>query len=191
MLKRLSNLRLLGIAALMLLLSVAIAIYPTLTFVRGFFMGTLHPLEQFDSGETLEFHDQTPYSHYVLSMEVDERNPPLPNMQIAVTASDGTVPHTEPVNRWNSIMGREFKQFLVIEPPADGRLTIRIDTEDNEDFLVYRRIEDVIEHELKRSTPLWLVACVPLVIMIVLVGILITRLMRDSDQLSLSLKDEL
>ncbi|MCA9274772.1 MAG: hypothetical protein KDA29_01990 [Phycisphaerales bacterium] len=191
MLKRLSNLRLLGIAALMLLLSVAIAIYPTLTFVRGFFIGTLHPLEQFDSGETLEFSDDSPYSRYVLSMEVDERNPPLPDMQVMITASDGTVPHTEPINRWNSIMGREFKQFLVIEPPADGRLTIRIDTEDNEDFLVYRRIEDVVEHELKRSTPLWLVACVPLVIMIVLMGILITRLIRDSDQLSLSLKDEL
>lgn len=191
MLKRLSNLRLLGIAALMLLLSVAIAIYPTLTFVRGFFIGTLHPLDQFDSGETLEFSDDSPYSRYVLSMEVDERNPPLPDMQVMITASDGTVPHTEPINRWNSIMGREFKQFLVIEPPADGRLTIRIDTEANEDFLVYRRIEDVVEHELKRSTPLWLVACVPLVIMIVLVGILITRLIRDSDQLSLSLKDEL
>jgi hypothetical protein len=190
MLNRLSNLHLLGIAALLLLLSLAIAIYPTLTFVRGFFMGTLHPLDQFDSGETVEFVDATPYSRYLLSMEVEERNPPLPDMQISVTDSSGNTPHTEQLNRWNAVMGREYKQFLVIEPPADGKLTIRIDTAENEDFLIFRNIEDVIEHEAKRSTPLWLVALLPLIAMLVLMGILITRLMRASEQVTLSLRED-
>ncbi len=188
MLRRLSNAHLLGIAALMLLLSVAVAFGPTIRFVRGFFVGTLHPLEQFDSGETVEFVDPDPYSGYLISMEVEERNPPLPDMEISISTSGGTTPETSRIDRWNSMMGREYKQFLVIEPPEDGRLTIRIDTEENEDFLIYRRIDDVLEREVRAAAPMWIAATVPLTLMIITLCIILTRLMRESDKPSLDLR---
>ena len=190
MLRRLSNAHLLGIAALMLLLSGVIAFAPTIRFVRGFFVGTLHPLEQFDSGETVEFIDPDPYSGYLLSMEVEERNPPLPEMDIAIATSDGGAPETSRIDRWNAMMGREYKQFLVIEPPEDGRLTIRIDTEENEDFLIYRRIDDVFEREIRAAAPLWITAAVPLMVMVVALGLILSRMMRESDKPSLDFRGE-
>lgn len=188
MLKRLSNAQLLGISALLLLLSVAIAILPTVSFLRGFMVGTLHPLEQFDSGETLEFVDPDPYSGYLISMEVDERNASLPPMQIQLTSSDGTETRTSRIDRWNSVMGREYKQFLVIEPPADGRFTIRIDTPDDEDFLIYRRIDDVIEREARSSAPIWIVASIPFVLMIIGLGIVFSRVMLNSDDPTIEIR---
>ena len=188
MLKRLSNAHTLGIAALLLLLSIMLAAPPTYAFVRGFVIGTLHPLDQFDSGETHAFHDPDPYSGYLLTMEVDTRNAPIPDMQIDLRASDGSAPTTHKVNRWSSMMGREYKQFLEIDPVKDGELTIRIDTQDNEDFLIYRNIGDVIEHEAKRAAPLWIAACIPFVCAVLLFVIAVARFVKNSGKLELGIE---
>lgn len=189
MLKRLSNLQLLGITVLLLVLSFGLAVYPTVSFVRGFFMGTLHPLELFDTGETVSFVDPTPYSGYLISMEVGERNAEVPALDIQLAKSDGSVPETIVIDRWNSIMGREYKQVLLIDPIPDGHLTIRIESEENQDFLLYRQIDDVLERELGRSMPLWIVALCPFVLTILCIGILMARYLREPDQPSLPLED--
>ncbi len=173
---------------ILVMLGLLIAAYPTYTFVRGLVIGSLHPLEQFDSGETLEFTDSDPYSGYLLSMEVDERNAAIPPMEIDLRTSDGTPPETSPIDRWNSIMGREYKQFLVIEPPTDGRLTIRIDTVDSEDFLIYRRIDDVFERSIRRSMPLWITAALPLLGGGILLGVVLVRLVNTSSRVELRIE---
>lgn len=85
-------------------------------------------------------------------------------------------------------MGREYKQFLVIEPPADGRLTIRIDTVDSEDFLIYRRIDDVFERSIRRSMPLWITAALPLLGGGILLGVVLVRLVNTSSRVELRIE---
>lgn len=190
MIARLSHLKLLLIALGMLIASILIAIYPSYTFVRGFVEGAMFPLEQFDSNETLEFRDETPYSGYILSLDVDHPDEPLPSVHVIVNSPDGEV-RTEEMSMWAKVFGREYRRFLIIDAPPSGRFDITVECESSEDFLIYRNVDDVLSREIKRSTPLWIAACVPLILMVITMAILITRLMRDSDQPSLSLKDEL
>jgi len=150
-------------AAGLFVLAVLVAVYPTVTFTRVFLTESLHPLETFDSGETIELNDPDPYSNYVLTMEVESRNAPVPSMDVTMTGSTGAEPSTRPMNRWTSIMGREYKQFLEIVQPGDGRLTITIRTDEPEDFLIYREMDDVFERAVNGSIVLWIVAAVPLV----------------------------
>lgn len=185
---RISIAGLLFIALVLLVLSIVIAVYPTYTFLRSFVVGSLHPLEQFDSGETLEFFDEDPYTGYLLSMEVDERNATIPPMEIEVRTSEGGRPETSPINRWNSVMGREYKQFLVIEPPADGRFTIMIETEDSEDFLIYRRIDDVFERAVHRSMVLWLLAALPLLGALAMLALVLMRVINSSSKVDLRIE---
>lgn len=185
---RISIAGLLFIALVLIVLGVLAAAYPSITFVRNFMIGSLQPLEIFDSGEQLNFVDEEPYSSYYLSMEVDERNADLPEMQIEILTSDGTPPVTSPINRWNSMMGREYKQFLVIEPPADGRLSITVSTPENEDFLIYRSIEDVFEREIRRAMPLWLLAALPFLGAVAMLGLVLMRLINTSSKVDLRIE---
>ena len=178
---------LLLVASGLLILCLLTVASPSLRFVRGVFTGSLHPLDQFDSGETLEFEDPQPYSNYLLAMEVDERHQAVPEMQVNIHTSTGEEPITRPINRWNSVMGREYTQFLIIESPIDGKLTITIETEQNQDFLIYREINDVLEHELKRVTPFWIGGIILLVLSVILFSIALMRLIRQSEQLDLQI----
>jgi hypothetical protein len=182
---RLSVAGMLLVALLMIVLFILIAAYPSVTFVRNMFVGTLLPLEQFDSGETLTFEDTGSYTGYLISMEVDERNADLPTMQVEILNSQGNAPVSSPLNRWNSVMGREYKQFIEIDPPDDGKLTITIETEESEDFLIHRRIDDVFEREVLRSTPLWIVSLIPLMIAVVLIAIAMIRMINESSKVDL------
>jgi hypothetical protein len=177
-----SKLTVLGIV--LVLLSILIATYPTLTFVKGFTMGTLHPIAEFESGEDFSFVDDDPYSSYLLSMSVSERNAPIPEMEVSIETPDGEVV-TESINRWNSVMGREYKQFLKIAPVESGKLRFRIDAEENEDFLLFRSINDVLDRELGRAIPIWLVALVPLMIAVGILGVILVRFINASSEINL------
>lgn len=185
---RISTAGLLFIAMVLIGLGLLTAAYPTFTFVRQFMISTLQPLEIFESGETIEFVDDDPYSDYYLSMEVDERNADLPEMQVDIVTSNGTAPVTSPINRWNSMMGREYKQFLVIEPPPDGQLSITITTAETEDFLIYRDVQDVFEHEIRRAMPLWVLAAVPLLVTVLILGLVLMRLINTSNKVDLRIE---
>lgn len=182
---RLSITTLLIIALVLFVLGVLLAILPTYSFIRNFAVGTLHPLEVFDSGEAVEFIDDNPYSGYLLSVEVDELSAPLPEMNIVITTSDGTSPQTSEINRWNTLMGRDYKQFLMIEPPADGLLNIQINTPENEDFLIYRRIDDVLEREIRRTLPEWTVSSIPILGSLAILMRILIRMITTSSNLDL------
>lgn len=174
-----------GLVALgLIFLSLLIAVYPTITFVRGLTTETLHPVAQFESGEHFEFVDPDPYSGYLLSMTVTQRDAQLPPMEISVVNSAGEVTG-EPINRWNSVMGREYKQFLRIPAQRDGKLTIQIDTPENEDFLIYRRIDDVASRAISRAMPLWILSLVPLGIAVLLLGVILVRAVNSSSSVHL------
>lgn len=174
-----------GLIALgLILLSVVIAAYPTFTFVRSMVIESLHPIALFESGEEFAFVDQDPYSDYLLSMTVTERDAALPAMEISMLNADGAVTGT-PMNRWNSVMGREYKQFLRIPAQADGKLTIRVDTPENEDFLIFRRIPDVIAQARSNAFPLWMTSLIPLVFAVALLGIILLRSINDSSNIRL------
>ncbi|MDF1809197.1 MAG: hypothetical protein P1U42_05820 [Phycisphaerales bacterium] len=174
-----------GLCALALILfAFLIAVYPTIRFVRGFTTGTLHPVAEFESGEFFEFHDTDPISAYYISMSVSSRDAQLPEMDLSVSNSQGII-EGDPINRWNSVMGREYKQFLIIPEQSDGKLTIEINTPENEDFLIYRKIEDVIAHELDRAKLLWIVALVPLVCALGLLLIVLVRAINSSSRVEL------
>ena len=174
-----------GIWALVLiLLAVLIAILPTVGFVRGFTMGTLHPVAEFDSGEVFELNDPTPFSGYYLSLSVDERDADVPPMEISITNAKGEVP-TQSINRWNSMMGREYKQFLKVPKQTDGKLTFHIQTESNEDLLIFRQIEDVIEHEISKARLLWFAALIPLAMGLCLLMVILIRAINDSSKVDL------
>jgi hypothetical protein len=168
----------------LVLLALLIATYPTLTFVRGFTIGSLHPLAEFESGEDFTFVDDDPYSSYLLSMTVSERNAPIPEMDVQITSADGEV-ETQSINRWNSIMGREYKQFLRIAPVPSGELRIRIDAQENEDFLLFRSINDVVDRELSRAIPIWIAALVPMLGAIMLLGVILVRFINASSEVNL------
>ncbi len=177
-----SKLTLLGVV--LVLLAILIATYPTLTFVKGFTVGTLHPIAEFESGEDFTFIDDDPYSSYLLSMSVNERNAPIPEMHVTIDTADGQV-QTKSINRWNSLMGREYKQFLWISPVESGKIQFHIETQENEDFLLFRSIDDVLDRELGRAIPIWLVSLVPLLLAIVLLGVILVRFINASSEVNL------
>jgi|GEM_PF-3454689 len=179
-----------GLCALVLILvALLIAVYPTIRFVRGFTMGTLHPIAEFESGETFEFQDPNPFSAYYLSMSVSSRDAQLPEMDLSVSNTQGLI-EGDPINRWNSVMGREYKQFLIIPVQSDGKLTIEINTPENEDFLIYRKIEDVIAHELDRAKLLWIIALVPLLCALGFLIIVLVRAINSSSRVDLYVSPE-
>ena len=178
-----------GLVALgLIFLALMIAAYPTITFVRGFTTDTLHPVAQFESGESFEFVDPNPYSGYLLSMTVTQRDAPLPPMEVAVISASGQVTG-EPINRWNSVMGREYKQFLRIPAQDDGKLTIKIDTPENEDFLIFRTIGDVVTKNRSRAMPLWITALVPLALAVLLLGVILVRAVNSSSSVHLHVSE--
>lgn len=171
-------------ATILLIVAIAIASYPSLRFVRGVIVGTLHPLAEFDSNEPFEFYDDNPYTTYWLAMQVDERNAALPEMDVNIVSTLGEV-QSESINRWSSMMGREYKQFLIVTPPADGRFSITITTDANEDFTIFRRPEDVLKHELNRAAPMWIVAGFPFVCTLCLFGVVVYRIITASSKIEL------
>ena len=129
--------------------------------------------------------DADPHSNYLLSMEVEERIGVLPTMEIEILTSEGLAPISSSIDRWTSIMGRQHQQFLVIEPPADGQLTFTIQTEESEDFYLHRSMDDVFAREIKRSTPLWLVALLPLLGAAALLVLAATRMINATSRIDL------
>lgn len=183
---RLSNPRLALIATILLLLSMLIAFYPSLRFVRGVIIGTLHPLAEFDSNEPFEFYDDNPYTTYWLAVQVDDHDAPIPQLDVNIVSTLGEV-QTESINRWSSMMGRKYKQFMIVTPPADGRFSINITTESNEDFTIFRRPEDVLKYELNLAAPIWIVAGFPFVCSLFLFGIVVFRLATASNKIDLQI----
>ncbi len=178
-----------GLVALgLIFLSLLIAAYPTITFVRGFTTETLHPVAQFESGDRFEFIDPDPYSGYLLSMTVTQRDAPLPPMEISVINASGQVTG-DPINRWNSVMGREYKQFLRIPSQPDGKLTITIDTPENENFLIFRTITDVVTKARSKAMPLWITALVPLTVAVFLLGVILVRAVNSSSSVNLHVSE--
>jgi len=174
-----------GLLALGLIaISVAIAVFPTIGFVRAITIDALQPLALFDSGETFEFVDDDPYSDYFLSMTVTQRDQEIPPMEISITNAQGEVTGSS-INIWNSVMGREYKQFLRIPTQPDGKLTFHIDTPENEDFLIFRRIGDVLSQAKSRALPLWTLAAVPLLCAIGCLGIILVRAVNASSRIEL------
>ncbi len=178
---------------LLLLMGALIAAYPTYRFADDLIMGVTHPVAEFDAGETHEFRDDTPFSRYYLAMEVNSHQDPLPPLQVHLNAlgveagQGGEEIETEPTNSWASILGREYKRFLIISPPASGEFSISVDAPPGEDFLLYREINDVYAHALKRVTPYWLAALLPTMAALVLLGILIVRLVNATSRVDLRL----
>lgn len=174
-----------GIWALVLILiAVLIAVLPTVGFVRGFTVGAVHPIAEFDTAEVYELVDPTPFSGYYLSMPVNSRDDEVPPMEISITNAQGEVP-TQPIKRWNSMMGREYKQFLKIPKQDDTKLTISIQTERNESMLIFRSLEDVVEHEIARARILWFAALVPLAMGLCLLMVILIRAVNDSSKVDL------
>ncbi|MBO6513702.1 MAG: hypothetical protein JJ974_07045 [Phycisphaerales bacterium] len=174
-----------GLLALGLIaLTLIIAAIPTIMFVRSFTADTMEPVAYFESGEAFEFVDENPYSDYLLSMDVPVRDGPLPEMEISVTNSDGEI-ETQSMNVWISMMGREYKQFLRIPKQPDGKLTIRIDTQENEDFMIFRHIGDVAQNATSRSLPLWILALVPLAGVLCCFGIMLVRAINASSKIEM------
>lgn len=174
-----------GLLALGLIaLSIAIAVYPTIRFGRAISVEALQPLAMFESGESFEFTDDEPYSDYLLSMTVAERDTPIPAMEITITNEQGEVTGTS-MNLWVSVMGREYKQFLRIPAQADGKLTLRIETPENEDFLIFRKISDVMEQAKSRALPLWILALLPLLGAFGCFGIMLVRAVNASSKIEM------
>ncbi|MGJ8635348.1 MAG: hypothetical protein ACSHX5_00685 [Phycisphaerales bacterium] len=170
----------LGLIALALL----IAAYPTYTFIRSFTTDSLHPIAQFESGETFEFIDDDPYSDYRLSMSVTHRDAPVPPMEMSVTNDQGEV-QTNELDVWISLMGREYKQFLRIPQQPEGKLTIRIDTDENEDFMIFRHIGDVALQSKNRAIPFWILSLVPLLGAFGCFGIMLVRAVNASSKIEM------
>lgn len=174
-----------GLIALGLIaLTLIIAAYPTYTFIRSFTTQSLEPIAEFESGETFEFIDDDPYSDYRLSMSVANRDTPVPPMEISITNAQGEV-QTEQINLWMSMMGRQYKQFLHIPAQPEGALTIRIDTPENEDFMIFRHIGDVAEQAKNRALPFWLLSLIPLSGAIACFGIMLVRAVNASSRVDL------
>lgn len=174
-----------GLLALVLIaLSTAIAVYPTLRFGRAISIEALQPIASFESGETFEFSDDDPYSEYLLSMTVTERDTPIPPMEITITNTQGEVAGTS-MNLWNSVMGREYKQFLRLPAQPDGMLTLRIETPENEDFLIFRRFGDAFQEAKSRALPLWILALLPLLIAFGCFGIMLVRAVNSSSKIEM------
>ncbi|MDF1870558.1 MAG: hypothetical protein P1U30_09230 [Phycisphaerales bacterium] len=174
-----------GVWALVLIFfAVIIAIMPTVGFVKGFTQGTLHPVAEFDSAEVFEFVDPTPYSDYYLSLAVNDRDDEVPPMDISISNQEGDVP-VRSINRWNSMMGREYKQFLTIPKQPQGILTIDIKTDRNESMFIFRRVEHVVEYELAKARLIWFVALIPLAMGLCLLMIILIRAINDSSKVDL------
>ena len=186
MLRRLSNSQLVLCAVLFLLIAMVIAAYPTYTFVRGFVVGALYPLEQFDANTTVNFKDDDPYARYVLALDVDHPDEPLPAIHVNLDSPDGEV-ITEETNQWARLFGREYRRFLIITAPPSGRFNVTVESDSNADFLIYRKIDDVYERELGRSMILWITACVPVIPMLTCISIVLWRIIHASDKLTLDL----
>lgn len=174
-----------GLVALGLIaLAVAIAVYPTIQFGRAMSVEGLQPVATFESGETFEFIDPDPYSGYRLTMSVNERNSPLPPMEVSVSNADGEVEGT-PIDMWSSVMGREYKHFLKLPPQPDGKLSISIDTPENENFLIFRKISDVVSEARARALPLWITSLIPLGAAIFCLGIILVRAVNASSKIEM------
>ena len=186
MLERLRIPHLLLIAFGLIVLSVLIAIYPTYTYLRAVVQDAMFPLVQFDSNELVEFQDDDPYARYVLALDIDHPDEPLPSIDVEISSPDGEVT-THDINQWARLFGREYRRFLVIDAPNTGRFNLKVGTDSNEDFILYRSIEDVAAKQTRRSLPLWIVACVPLALSFGTLVLILLRAMRDSDHVSLDL----
>lgn len=187
MLTRLRIPHLFLITLALVVLSILIAIYPSYAFLRAFIKDGMFPLEQFDSHELVEFHDEDPYARYILAIDIDHPDEPLPSVNVVVDSPDGEVTTTD-INQWVMLFGREYRRFLVIDAPETGRFNLTVETESDEDFLLYRSIEDVAAKQTRRSLPLWILACVPLTLAFATLVFILLRAMRESDHVSLDLE---
>lgn len=187
MLTRLRIPHLFLITLALIVLSILIAIYPSYAYLRAFIKDGMFPLVQFDSNELVEFQDEDPYARYILALDIDHPDEPLPSVNVVVDSPDGEITTTD-INQWVMLFGREYRRFLVIETPETGRFNITVETDSHEDFLLYRSIEDVAARQTRRSLPLWILACVPLALAVATLVLILLRAMRESDHVSLDLQ---
>lgn len=185
MLGRLSTSRLFLIAGLLAVLGLALAIYPTVSWVRVFIEGALRPLATFQTGERFRLVDPDPYSDYVLGVEVDTRNAPTPAIDATVLDDGGDPVPTRPIDRWVSLMGREYKQFLEIDQPGDGVLEIVASADETEDIQISRNTDDVAARAARRMLPLWILAGLPVLLAIGVMVYAIARGVREGDKMDL------
>lgn len=170
----------LGLIALALL----IAVFPTISFVRTFTNGSFEPITEFQSNESFEFVDDDPYSDYLLSMSTTNRDAPVPPMEIIITNSQGVV-EGRAINTQVSMMGREYQQFHRLPAQSDGKLTIRIDTPENQEFLIFRQIGDVAMHAKNRALPFWILSLLPLLGALGCFGIMLVRAVNASSKIEM------
>lgn len=159
---------LLIVAMALFVIGLLLAAWPTYSFIRNTAEGTLHPLEVFGSGEAITLIDDAPYSGYLLSVRVDDAGSALPEMDAAITTSDGAAAQTSRTDRWDTRNGRDYRQFLEIEPAPDGRLEILIRSPQQNDILLYRRPGEVLAHEARRAMAEWTVASIPILARVLL-----------------------
>lgn len=183
-LSRVSTAQLALATGVLIVLGLAIAVYPTVSFVREFVVGALQPVGRFDANEPYAFTDPDPYAQYSLAIEVDGRDQALPEMDVRLDTDQGPA-QTKPLDRWSALMGREYAHFLRIAPPPEGVLDIEITTEGNEDFVLFREINDVYTRALGRALPLWVVALVPVVLGLAALVLMIARLAHSSSEVRL------
>lgn len=183
-LSRVSTAQLALATVMLIVVALAVAVYPTVAFVREFVVGALQPVARFDANEPYAFTDPDPYASYNLAIEVDGRAQTLPEMDVRLDTVQGPA-QTQPLDRWSSLMGRQYSHFLSIAPPPEGVLDIEITTEGNEDFVLFREIEDVYAKALGRAVPLWVVALIPLVLGLAALGMTIARLAYSSGEVRL------
>jgi len=183
---RLRTSRLFLIAVLLVLLGLALAVYPTVSWGRALIEGSLRPLATFQTGEPFRLVDPDPYSGYILGVEVDTRNAPTPPIDTTVLDDGGDPVPSRTINTWRSLMGREYKLFLEIDQPGDGVLEIVASADETEDLQISRDTDDVAARATRRMLPLWILAGVPVVLAIGVAVYAIVRGVREGDKMDLN-----
>lgn len=169
---------------MMFVIAILISAFPSYRFIDSFITNTLHPIAEFDSNEVFNFVDDDPYTPYYLSMSVTSRDAELPEMGVSITNAEGEV-EGDPINRWNSVMGREYKQFLTIPKQPDGKFAIEVTTEESEDLLIYRRVQDVVAREIDRAKPFWFISLIPLLLGVGPIFVMLVRAVNNSSKVEL------
>jgi len=178
--------RLIIVGAILCLLGVAIAAYPSYLFMKHMWVDIVFPIQKFDANtETvLELPDSD--TRYVIAVAVNERRGQAPPVEFVLSADVGEVESNESRGSIN-IMGHYYQSLHIVSLTGSQKITVTAQADPSEDFIVYRFSRDTINRRLSETIPWWIAGGIPFFAGLGVVFFVIFRLAFQKDEIKLEL----
>jgi len=156
------QLRLFLAAAVLIVLGLVTFAIPTILFATSSLPRLLQPIAEFDANHEVTIEATEPLERYMLLVVVPERATPIPGgMTVVARDAEGNNISTEAdVRGWKTVFGRTFKRVVTLEPRVPGTMTVRVEADATEDFVVFPHEVDLSSKEFDRMAPAYIAAAV-------------------------------